>query len=242
MSTPFSDITLYAETQYLPGSPEYWQERALQNYISDLYISKMYGYKPPNTTRVSIDPSYYKIWDRTWTNGSLKLIATEFIYQKYLSLNQQEKYQYVLETIHNCMLQLSNEYSWDNSVFERAYKEVIESKFKFRIDYPFKTSRDKKKSAKLYIEKTDLITSLYAIFLVEDKFQTIKLFDKRNWWWYDSIYKLVRTNKWFDNDRFGIDHKPLDWKVWYSLKDQKIAFEKDHNLHDDMNIDELFEF
>src|SRR3954463_16326363 len=110
MSTPFSDITLYAETQYANYTPEYLEESALQNYISDLYISKMHGYKPPNTTRVSINPSYYKIWNRTWTNGSIKFIAPEFIYEKYLNLDKRGKYHYFLDIIHTSMIQLSEEY------------------------------------------------------------------------------------------------------------------------------------
>ena len=140
------------------------------------------------------------------------------------------------------MIQLSKEYKWDIKVFERAYKEVLENDFQFRIDYPFKKSRDKKKSAKLYIQKTEMLTSLYAIISIDEQFQTVKLFDKRNWWWYDSIYTLVKTNKWFDNDRFGIYHKPFNWMVWYSLKDQKITFEKENIQYGHMNIDALFKF
>ncbi len=242
MSTPFSDITLYAETRYKNDTPEYWEERALQNYISDLYVSKMYGYKPPNTTRVSIVPSYHKIWNRTWTDGSLKSIAPEFIYEKYLNLDKRGKYQYVLDIIHSCMIQLSEEYKWDEAVFERAYKEVLENNFQFKIEYPAKVSRDKKKSAELCIEKTDLVTSLYVTFLIKENFKTVKLFDKRNWWWYDSIYKLVKTNKWFDNDRFGIYYKPFNWSVWYSLNGQKVVFEKENVQYDKMNIDDLFKF
>jgi hypothetical protein len=242
MSTPFSDITLYAETRYGNDTPEYWEETSLQNYISDLYISKMHGYKPPQTTRVSIIPAYHKIWNRTWTHGSLKLIAPEFNYEKYLSLDKRGKYQYVLDIIHTSMIQLSEEYNWDMHVFEKAHREVLQSDFQFRIDYPLKTSRDKKHSARLYIEKTEVLTSLYAEFSIGESFKTAKFFDKRNWFWYDSIYRLVKTNKWFDNDRFGIYHKPLNWMVWYSLKDEKITFERENVQYDQMNIDDLFRF
>lgn len=242
MSTPFSDITLYAETRYKNDTPEYWEETSLQNYISDLYVSKMHGYKPPHTTRVSINPAYHKIWNRTWTVGSLKLIAPEFNYEKYLNLDKQGKYHYILDIIHTSMIQLSEEYNWDIHVFEKAYREVLESDFQFRIDYPFKISRDKRKSARIFIEKTEVLTSVHAIISIDNSFRTVKLFEKRNWWRYDSIYKLAKTNKWFDNDRFGIYHKPLSWMVWYSLKDQKVTFEKENVQYDKMNIDELFRF
>lgn len=202
----------------------------------------MYGYKPPKTTRVSIVPSYHKIWNRTWADGSLKSIAPEFIYEKYLSLDKRGKYEYILDIIHSCMLQLSDEYEWDKAVFEKAHKEVLENDFRFKIEYPAKVSRDKKKSAKLCIEKTDLVTSLYATILIEGNIETVKLFDKRNWWWYDSIYKLAKTNKWFDNDRFGVQYKPLNWAVWYSIKDGQVVFEKEGTHSNQMNIDALFKF
>ncbi len=242
MSTPFSDITLYTETRYSNDTAEYREETGLQNYVSDLYISKMYGYKLPNTTRVSIAPEFHKIWNRTWSNGSIKSIAPEFIYEKYLNLDKQGKYQYILDIIHSCMMQLSEEYNWDKAVFERAYKEVLENNFQFKIEYTSKTSRDKKKQAKLHIEKTDLVTSLYVTFLIDNKLETIKLFDKRNWWWYDPIYRFVKTNKWFDNDSFGVYYKPLNLKVFYSLKNQKVVFEIEHLQYEKMNIDELFKF
>jgi hypothetical protein len=242
MGRPFTDITLYAETRYNNNTPEYWEETALRNYISDLYIRKMHGYKPPNATRVSIDPSYYKIWDRTWKIGSIFSIAQEFIYEKYLSLDKEGKYKYVLDIIHTSMVQLSEEYNWDKTVFERAYKEVLENNFKFQIDYLPKLSRDKKTSAKLTLQKTDMVPSLYASFSTGNEEVFVKLLDKRNWWWYDSIYKLANSSKWFDNDRFGVYYKPYKWKVWYSLKYKKVTFEKDNVPFEQMNIDDLFKF
>lgn len=242
MGAPFSDISLYAETKYKNDTPEYWEETSLQNYISDLYISKMHGYKPPNTTRVSINPAYHKIWNRTWTDGSLKLIAPEFNYEKYLSLDTQKKYLYVLDIIHYCMIQLSEEYNWDKSVFERAYKEVLENNFEFKIEYPAKTSRDKKKSAKLYLQKTPTVSSLFVLIVFEDSTKSIKLLDKRNWFWYDSVYKIVRSNKWFDNDRFGIWDKSLDWKIYYTIQEDRIVLEKKGAQCEKINIEELYSF
>jgi len=49
MGRPFSDITLYTPGPYSVGTPEYIEEVSLQNYVSDLYVQKMYGYKPPKT-------------------------------------------------------------------------------------------------------------------------------------------------------------------------------------------------
>ena len=60
---------------------------------------------------------------------------------------------YILDLIQNATLTLSNEYGWDKTVFENAYQQVLESDFVFKIASATKQSRDKKKLAKLIIEK-----------------------------------------------------------------------------------------
>jgi len=47
MGTPFSDITLYTPTSNNVGTPEYIEQVSLQNFVSDLYVQNMNGYKPP---------------------------------------------------------------------------------------------------------------------------------------------------------------------------------------------------
>ncbi|HEX5151647.1 MAG TPA: hypothetical protein VFW07_09355 [Parafilimonas sp.] len=153
MGAPFHDIALYAPTFYKPCTPEYREEKSLYNYISDLYIVCMHGYKPPNITRVCIEPSYYNIWNRTWKNGSLRTIAVDFNYEAFLSLKISDKYKYVLDVIQEAMLKLSEEYNWDKNVFEKAYEEIIANDFRFKIDYPAKMSKDKKKIANVSLEK-----------------------------------------------------------------------------------------
>jgi hypothetical protein len=242
MGTPFSDITLYTPTPYPNDTPEYWQETSLINYISDLYISKMHGYKPPNTTRVSIVPAYHKVWNRTWKDGSLISIAPEFIYEKYTSLNKHGKYEYILNIIHNSMLQLSDEYQWKKQVFENAYKEVIACNFAFKKDYPAKLSRDRKKSARLIIEKTEVQTSLFVQFEIGENPMKVLLLNKRNWWWYDSSYDLAKNTRWFDNDRFGVVYKPFNFSAWYNLAKHKTEFELSGQIQQDFNIESLFKF
>lgn len=48
MGAIFSDITLYTPTPHIVGTPEFQEETALHNFVSDLYLQKMNGYKPPN--------------------------------------------------------------------------------------------------------------------------------------------------------------------------------------------------
>jgi hypothetical protein len=66
MGAPFRDITLYTPTPFKVGTHEFIEEVSLINFVSDLYVQNMNGYKPPKTSRITIQPAYYEIWDRTW--------------------------------------------------------------------------------------------------------------------------------------------------------------------------------
>lgn len=217
MEAPFSDITIYSPTCYIVGTPEYWEETSLINFVSDFYVQNMNGYKPPKTSRIAIQPAYHDIWNRTWKNGSIVAVASFFSHDEFSSLNKLGKYKYVLDLIQTATMQLSNEYKWDEEVFKTAYKKTLDSNFNFRIEYPSKQSKDRKKSGVFVITKTETTTSAYVDININGTTMTKKLFDKENSWWYDCIYYLARHNKWFDNDRFGIGFGKGKINIWYSL-------------------------
>ena len=242
MGAPFSDITLYLPTPHVVGTTEYYEEKAIENFVSDLYVRKLNGYKPPKTSRITIQPAYHAIWNRTWKNGSIVAIAPFYSYDEYEALDKKGKYQYILDLIQRATLQLSDEYNWDRNVFENAYKEVIESNFIFRICYPKKTSRDKKKLATLCIEKTETITSVYVDIEANASIFKIKLFDKKNVWWYDCVYLLARHNKWFDSDRFGISYGKGKIDIWYSIEKNEVALFENGNPVIEIDFKKFFLF
>lgn len=240
MGAQFGDITLYNPTPFERGTPEYEEETSLINFVCDLYVQKMHGYKPPQATRVTLQPQYHNIWDRTWKTGSIFSIAPLFDRQKYESLVKRGKYQYILDIVHGSMLQLGEEYKWDNEVFHKAYKEIIDNGFCFFTEYPEKTSKDKKKQGRLVLEKTEVLSTLYAVIKIEDKSIKRKLFDKQNWYWYDSVYQIAKHNRWLDNNRFGILMKDLNFSVWYSLIDDKVLFQVNGEVKEQYNLERMF--
>jgi hypothetical protein len=179
MGAPFSDITLYTSIPHRPGTPEYWEDISLQNFVSDLYVQKMNGYKPPKTSRITIQPSFHGIWDRTWKNGSIVAIAPYYSYEEYSAHGKRGKYLYTLDLIQRAIIPLSEEYDWDKTIFENAYRQVLECDFNFEIKYPSKQSRDRKKTARLIIRKTETITSVFISIEVNNTVIERKLFDKR---------------------------------------------------------------
>jgi hypothetical protein len=222
MGAPFSDITLYTPTPHVVGTPEYWEEISLQNFISDLYVQKMNGYKPPKTTRITIQPAFHNTWNRTFKTGSIVTIAPVYNYNEYVTLDKKGKYKYILDLIQVATLELSQEYQWDRAVFEKAYNDVIESNFEFKVTYPPKLSKDKKKTGQVVIEKTERITTLNLLFTIDKSIKKVKLFENRNWFWYDIAYEMAKNSKWLDNNSFGVYSKKTDKFGYYSLVDDVI--------------------
>jgi len=242
MGAPFSDISLYLPTPHTVGTSEYDEEMSIENFISDLYVRKMNGYKPPKTSRITIEPAFHRIWNRTWKNGSIVSIAPYYNYEEYASLDKRGKYKYILDLIQSATLQLSDEYKWDSAVFENAYREIIENNFIFKISYPKKISRDKKKVAHLSIEKTETITSVYVNIEANTSKSKIKLFDKKNVWWYDSAYILAKHSKWFDTDRFGIRYNKTKIDIWYSIEKNIVALFENGSQVTEINFKKIFLF
>lgn len=242
MGTPFSDITLYAPTPHKARTKEYIEDTSLQNFVSDLYVQMMHGYKPPKTTRITIQPAFHNIWDRTWKTGSIVAIAVFYSHDEYAALNKKGKYKYILDLIQVATLQLSEEYKWDRAVFDKAYKEIMESDFNFKIHYPAKKSRDKKIVANLSVEKNERVTYVYANIESNGTKIKIKLFEKANVWWYDSAYLLARQSKWFDTDKFGISFKKKEIDIWYSIKENEVRFFESGNRVREIDFKKSFLF
>jgi hypothetical protein len=242
MGAPFSDITLYTPTINTVGTPEYIEQVSLQNFVSDLYVQNLNGYKPPKTTRITIQPAFHNIWDRSWKDGSIVAIAPFFSLDTYASLDKKGKYKNTLDLIQSATLPLSDEYGWDRTVFEKAYRQVLESDFVFRIASISKQARDKKKVATLIIEKTETITSVYVNIQTEKTSVTRKLFDKKNQWWYDCIYILARHTKWFDKEKFGIGYGKGKINVWYSLENDEVVLFENGSLVAEIDFSRYFIF
>jgi len=224
MGKKFSDITIYLPLPENASASEADEEQRTANFVCDLYVRKMNGYKPPNTTRITIQPYYHHIWGRTWKNGSNVAIAPFYNYETYSQLDKNGKLKYLLDLIQTSTIQLSDEYGWDKCVFEDAYNAILDCNFEFKIDYPAKTSRDRKKQAWLTIEKTEHTTTVYLTINNTGKELKMVLFDKKNWYSFDCVYALVKYCKWFDNDIFGISYCKGLIEVWYSIEHDEVAF------------------
>jgi hypothetical protein len=129
-----------------------------------------------------------------------------------------------------------------NQFFEAAYWQVLESNFKFQIDYPAKLSRDKKRSAKLIIEKTETVTSVYVNINNGGSSITQKLFDKKNAWRYDCVYILARHNKWFNKNRFGISCGNGKIEVSYSVEKNEVQLYENGNRVTEIDFSKYFRF
>lgn len=242
MGRPFRDITLYTPTNHRVGTAEYLEENLLQNFVSDLYVQKMSGYKPPKTSRITIQPAFHGIWTRAWKFGSIVNIAPFYSFDEYSSRDKHGKYKYILDLIQVSTIQLSDEYQWDRKVFEKAYRDVIECDFQYKISYPTKMSRDKKKVANLVIEKNETVTTVYVNIEVNNSTIKAKLFDKINTWWYDCTYLLARQSKWHDLNKFGIAYAKGKIDAWYSLDNGEVGLFENKARVEKIDFEKYFPF
>jgi hypothetical protein len=241
MGASFSDITLYAGAHKV-GTPEYLTEVSLINFVCDWYVRQMNGYKPPKVTRVSISPSFHGIWTKPTLFGSVLNVAPKFDNKYFQTLDKSAQYKYVLEVVHEAMLLGTKEFGWDKSVFDLAYQKVLESGFQFRLTYPTKISPDKKKSAGFVVEKTDTLTSAFIELENGGKQTKVNLFDKRNSWFYDCVYLLGKSSKWFDSDRFGFPHKKTNLAGWYSIESGEVSLYEKNTKVDSFDFSKHFLF
>jgi hypothetical protein len=229
MSTPLDDITIYYHGNLIKDEPFDNDFRRIANYVSDFYHSSLNGYKPPKTGRICIHfthqldnsvPKYF---------GSIRSHEKIIDEIKYLSLTKHEKHKYILELLHLAILEIASIDKWDKTVFENAYKIILENDFRFEKFYPEKKSLDRKYIAQPIVLKTEEKSILKISIKSEDLTANEILIEKRNWFWYDSIYNFAKACKWIDKNSFGI-YKG-DKNCFYSLTEHRIV--NDLNITDE---------
>ena len=226
---PLSDITVYYYGTKIKDTPEDWTFRKALNYISDYYHNSLDGYKPPKTGRICItindelttsEPDYF---------GSICIVYTTMDEEKYLELDKVEQYKYLLDLIHDVIIRTVNQLNWDKAIFKSAYQKVKNSNFQFEKSYDKKKSRDRKKIATVVLRKTEDRAVIKVKIETNESVNEVIIVDKRNWYWFDSSYKIAKACKWIDKDKFGYAPKNSDKYVFYSLEKKEI----ETNMHFD---------
>jgi len=213
MGAPLQDITIY----YNGERPGDWGF----NYIADFYHNSLNGYKPPKTARICIQFDSVKNWDQPIYHGSICLYECIIDEQKYLSLSKEGKYKYILDLLHSTVSEIASIYSWDQTVFDQAYKHIIESDFKFERIYPEKKSKNRKYVGQIILAKTERRSILSVLVTGDGSIKKEVLFEKENHYWYDRIYKLAQHCKWFDNSSFGLYKGEKD--CYFSTENNKVV-------------------
>ena len=220
MGRPLSDITIYYYGHLIKKTPEGSEFKKTVNFISDFYHNFLEGYKPPKTSRITlhVGPTISLAGPRYL--GAICIYNKIFNEEEYLSLSKHGRYKYILDLLHFAVLELSETYGWDKSVFIKSYNHIIASQFKFERVYPKKTSRDKKSTGQVLLTK-NVNQSILSI-QIQSGGKTINkiLIEKKNWFWDDMIYEYSKTCKWLDNTKFGINY--YHRQCYYSMQDDTV--------------------
>lgn len=210
-----TDITLYDQFHPAEGQQQF-QHRA--NYVSDLYHQCLQGYKPPQTTRISVTLVPDERPVRAWMAGSVAVLDQYAHAPTYDALSEPAKLRYLLDRLHDAVSHLCRAFHWDEAVFDDAYRQVRERRLVFRFEYPGKVTRDGKKRAHLVLEKTLTSTRLSACIDAGGTPVQATLYQGPNHWWYDPVYLLTKRGKWMTNDQFGVHTVRPYFRAWYSLQ------------------------
>jgi hypothetical protein len=220
MGAPLQDITIYYDGDLIKDTSYDWDFSRTVNYITDFYHNELNGYKPSKTGRICIHLSAINRHERPDYFGAICNYYSQIDEHKYVNLSKQEKYRYILDLLHSAISKLAEIYFWDKEIFDNAYKQIIESGYKFEKYYPEKKSPNKKRVGQIILEKTEDRSVLYALLTGTETSKREVLLEKRNWYWYDSVYKLAKSCKWFDDSSFGIYKGEKN--CYYSIEDDKV--------------------
>lgn len=200
---PLDDITVY-----FPGDRQSREDSSEAHYIADFYHRCVVPYKPPHTARITINlrsqaesippknPSY---------SGSICHFARMCDIDAYFLLSKNERYQFILEIIHDSCLQCARRFDWDQSIFKNARYYVLKCDYRFIKEYPPKVNRRRTHSAQVVLRKNEQFSNVFArtTDLHSGSVQEIQLAQMPNEHWYDPVYFFASSAHWFDSDEFG---------------------------------------
>lgn len=199
MSYGFYDITLYRHSSEKKGFA------IRNNLVSSLYIDFLYGYKPKNTTRISVD-----IGNEDCVKGycgSILLAEVAFNETEYWLRGPESQNKIMLDTIHRIAILCAEKYGWDKGVFDLAHSKVLESRFIYKKDLKKKLSRDRKHQASLLLEKNGNSATISVNFY-NSKGEFLKSVELLKSFDHEMFYgRLIGNNKWFNNLEFGMQAK-----------------------------------
>ncbi len=215
-----TDITIAYSGQKIPQTPIDWKFRNLANFVCDLYLQNINGYKPNKVSKIVLQLRLTTV-DADFTPtyfGSICNIFNGIDEETYLSNSDTENLLYLLDLLHNAIIKAATKESWDIEVFIKAYDKIHKDNFQLYIALPEKKSKDGK-IAKPFIEKDLKKSYLKVKVLADNKEKAITLIDKKNTYIFDSIYTLSKKVKWFDNNKFGLQVKDLNVQTYYSVSE-----------------------
>jgi len=217
-----TDITLYDLFHPAEGQRTF-QQRA--NYVGELYLQGMGDYKPPKTSRITIDlvsehrpPYAYRV-------GSIVQTAQPVDTPWYDGLSDSEKLHFLLDRVHNAMAYLGRAFGWDAAVLAHAYERATAGGLVFRVEYPEMATRDGKRRARLLLEKTVTTTRLSACIAADGQHVQALLYQGPNWGPYDPVYAVAKHGKWLTRDTFGVRTARPECRVWYALPEGQVCQE-----------------
>lgn len=104
-------------------------------------------------------------------------------------------------------MEIAEFYNWDKEIFTAAYEFIKLNNYKFERIYSIKKSRNRLSIGEVILIKTEEQSIIDVAIHTNNQIKRATLIVKKNWFWYDSIYKIAKKITWIDNHSFGIKFK-----------------------------------
>ncbi|WP_192821103.1 hypothetical protein [Rufibacter sp. LB8] len=231
---PLTDITVYYDGNKIKGTTFVGEFKKAVNFISDYYHNSLAGYKPPKTGRICIQIKEKRFLQEPTYFGAICTLSSTMNEGKYLQLSKKEQYRYLLELIHTAVIEAAEKLGWDKSIFESAYHIVLGSDFVFEKRQKEKKAKNRKSTGVAILAKTEDISTLKVQITAGGATSEVVLLEKKNWFWWDDLYRIAAKCKWIDDDSFGFDSKSTNEFVYYSFREDKVK--RNINLADPASI------
>ena len=204
MSHRLQDITLY-----------YWFKNGTvrkrftmkQNVICALYVQYLNGYKPPKTSRISV-----QLGNADYAGkhiGSILGPTAKFDVEHYWQLDDAGQNRMILDTVHRIALLCAEHHGWNRTPFDSAFERVLAVDFKYSVEAKPKMSKDRLHSATIRIEKDERCSTISAVFFKKGR-QTEMVVELLKSFHNELFYGgLTKNYKWFSTREFGL-YSPSD--------------------------------
>jgi hypothetical protein len=195
----------------------------MQNVICALYVENLKGYKPPKTSRISVQLADHD--DHGTHFGGILGPTAAFDVEAYWKLNDAGQKLMILETAHRISMLCAEHFHWDKRPFEHAYEQVLAANFEYCIETKSKLSGNRQHTASIRLVLEEECAKVSVAFRNRDRV-LVNLVEVFRTLPNPMFYAVaIKSAKWLNDQEVGMHLFHGDLLVKASLMEQAPSIE-----------------